>query len=150
MISFTGERLVRWVTLHWQGSNRGARTSTVANNGPKLPWPPILQPPLAPTSRAASPDLAVLLGLRLHKKALQAGQDRLRPCERQSQRQRRAAERGADAGAHLMHLLGTNCAGQLHHEPPLRPRSDCATARVCGSASSATIVNIVAQLDRAC
>jgi hypothetical protein len=43
---------------------------------PQLPWPLILQRPLSPTSRAASPDLAVLLGLRLNKMALQAGQDR--------------------------------------------------------------------------
>lgn len=30
--SFTGDRIVRRVTLHWQGSNRGAWTSTVPNN----------------------------------------------------------------------------------------------------------------------
>src|ERR1700719_2133825 len=123
MISVTGERIVRRVTLHWQGSNRGARSSTVPNNDRSLPWPPILQRPLSTTSRAASPDLAVLLGLRLNKMALQAGQDRLGLCERQSQRRRRAAGRGAAAGVHLMHLLGANCAGQLHHPPPLHPAS---------------------------
>jgi hypothetical protein len=77
--SFTGDRIVRRVTLHWQGSNRGAWTSTVPNND--LPRPPILQRLLFPTSRAASPDLAVLLSLRLNKMALQAGQDRLGLCK---------------------------------------------------------------------
>jgi hypothetical protein len=42
---------------------------------PQLSWPLILQRPPSPTSRAASPDLTVLLGLRLNKMALQAGQD---------------------------------------------------------------------------
>jgi hypothetical protein len=62
----------------------------------------------------------VLLGLRLNKVALQAGQDRLGLCERQSHRRRRAAGRGAAAG---MRLLGTNRAGHLHHDPPLHPAS---------------------------
>jgi hypothetical protein len=48
---------------------------------PQLPWPLILQRALLPASRAASPDLAVLLGLRLNKMALQAGQDRLGLCK---------------------------------------------------------------------
>jgi hypothetical protein len=61
----------------------------------------------------------VLPGLRLNKVALQAGQDRLGLCERQSRRRRRASGRGAAAGVHLMHLLGTNRAGHLHHDPPL-------------------------------
>ena len=47
---------------------------------PQLPRPLMLQRPLPPTSRAASPGLAVLLGLRLNKVALQAGQDRLGLC----------------------------------------------------------------------
>ena len=52
----------------------------------------------------------MLLGLRLNKVVLQAGQDRLGLCERQSHRRRRAAGRGAAAGVHLMHLLGTDTA----------------------------------------
>jgi hypothetical protein len=48
---------------------------------PQLLRPPILQRPLFPTSRAASPDLAVLLGLRLNKMTLQAGQDRFGLCK---------------------------------------------------------------------
>src|SRR6202162_5893020 len=100
-----------------------------AEQRPQLPWPPILERPLSTTSRAASPDLAVLLGLRLNKMALQAGQDRLGLCERQSQRRRRAAGRGAAAGVRLMHLLGANCAGQLHHHPSLHPASPISVIR---------------------
>ena len=30
---------------------------------------------------------------------------------------------GVAADVHLMHLLGTNCAGQLHYDSPLHPVS---------------------------
>jgi hypothetical protein len=52
-----------------------------AEQRPQPPSPLVLQRSLFPTSRATSPDLAVLLGLRLNKMTLQAGQDRLGLCK---------------------------------------------------------------------
>jgi hypothetical protein len=34
-----------------------------------------------------------------------------------------APGRGVAADVHLMHLLGTSCAGQLHYDSPLHPVS---------------------------
>ena len=85
--------------------------------------------PVSPSRLTPHPSDGLLLGLRLNKMALQAGQDRLGLCERQSQRRRRAAGHAAAAGVHLMHLLGTNSAGQLHHDPPLHPASPISAIR---------------------
>ena len=71
----------------------------------------------------------MLLRLRLHEMALQAGHDRLRLGKRQSQRRRRAAGRGAAADVHLKHLTGTSCPRQLHHDPPLHPASPISVIR---------------------
>ena len=64
--SFTGDRIVRRVTLHWQGLKTAGcgPPPYPEQQRPQLPRPPILERLLLPTSRAASPSPGtVLLGL---------------------------------------------------------------------------------------